>query len=108
MKINLTGLEARNSAIKGMSYVASAVKSTIGIYGQNVLLDKGNSVTNDGFLISTALVPSIKNEFERQGARIALEASSKTNDMVGDATSTAWALTEAIVKEALRYLPSEK
>lgn len=107
-KINLVGIPARDAAIKGMSCVAQIVRSTLGPYGLNVALDKGNSITNDGFLISTALTPSIKDEFERQGARIALEASSKTNDQVGDATSTAWALTEAIVKEAIRYLPNDK
>lgn len=91
-----------------MSYVASVVRSTMGPFGQNVLLEKGNKITNDGFLISNELASSIKDEFERRGALVALEASSKTNDQVGDATSTAWALTEAIVKEAVRYLPNDK
>lgn len=108
MKISLIGLEARNKSIKGMSYVANAVKATIGPYGQNVLIEKDNKITNDGITIAKELCPTIVNEFERRGALIANEASSKTNDMVGDATSTAWALTEAIVKEALRYLPNEK
>jgi chaperonin GroEL len=106
-KISLTGIQARNKAIAGMSYVASAVKSTLGPFGQNFLLEKQNKITNDGYLISNELAPSIKDEFERRGALVALEGSSKTNDMVGDATSTAWALTEAIVKEAVRFLPNE-
>lgn len=108
MKINSIGFESRNKAVKGMSYVASAVRATIGPYGQNFLLEKGNKITNDGITIASELCPTIKDEFERRGALVANEASSKTNDMVGDATSTAWALTDAIVKEAVRYLPSEK
>jgi chaperonin GroEL len=108
MNINKIGLQARDAAIKGMGYVAGVVKSTIGPYGSNVLIEKENRITNDGYLISCALSPAIRDEFERRGALVALEASSKTNDTVGDATSTAWALTEAIVKEAIRYLPSEK
>lgn len=106
--INVIGLEARNKAIKGMSYVASAVKSTIGPHGLNFLLEKSNAITNDGITIANALCPTIKDEFERRGALVANEASSKTNDMVGDATSTAWALTDAIIKEAVRFLPNDK
>lgn len=107
-KISLTGLTARDKAIKGMSYVASAVRSTIGTFGLNFLLEKQNKVTNDGYNISAELCPTIQDEFERRGALLAQEASSKTNEAVGDATSTAWALTEAIVKEAIRYLPNDK
>ncbi len=106
--ISIIGLEARNKAIAGLNYVATAIKSTIGPHGLNFLIEKGNSITNDGYLISVALCPTIKDEFERRGALTAQEASSKTNDMVGDATSTAWALTDAIVKEAVKYLPSDK
>lgn len=107
-KISIVGLEARNKAIKGVSYVAGVVKNTIGPFGQNVMLEKGNAITNDGVTIGNAIAPTIVDEFERRGALVANEASNKTNSMVGDATSTAWALTEAIIKEAVRYLPSEK
>lgn len=107
MKISITGLAARDKAIAGMSYVADLVKSTIGPFGLNVLLEKGNKVTNDGFLISNEVCPTLEDEYERRGALVAHEASSKTNDMVGDFTSGAWALTEAITKEAVRLLPSK-
>ncbi len=107
-KINITGLEARNKAIKGLSFVASSIKSTIGPFGLNFALEKGNKITNDGKIISAELCPTIEDEFERRGALIGHEASSKTEDMVGDFSSGAWALTEAIVKEAVRYLPNEK
>lgn len=108
MKISITGFDARTKAIKGMSYVAQAVRSTLGPFGQNFLIEKGNKITNDGVTIGRELAPTLKDEFERRGALVAAEAASKTDDMVHDATSTAWALTEAIVKEAVRYLPSEK
>jgi chaperonin GroEL len=107
-KISITGLEARNKAVKGMSYVAGVVRETIGPFGLNALLEKGNKITNDGYTIASELAPTIKDEFERRGALVAQDACSKTNDQVGDFSSTAWALTEAIVKEAIRYLPNEK
>ncbi len=108
MKINKIGTDARDAAIAGMSYVAKVVRSTIGPFGLNVATEKQNKITNDGFLISNELCNSIEDEFERRGALIAQEASGKTNEQVGDATSTAWALTEAIVKEAVKYLPDDK
>lgn len=107
-KISTTGIQSRDKVLKGVKYVADAVKSTIGPFGMNALTEKGLKSTNDGYLIGTELVPTIKDEFERLGARIASEASAKTNDTMGDFTSGTWALTEAIAKEALRFLPSEK
>lgn len=112
MKISIVGnsknpVQARDKAIAGMTYVAEAIRSTIGPFGLNFLIEKGNKITNDGFIISSELCPTLEDEFERRGALVAHEASSKTNDMVGDFTSGAWALTEAITKEAVRFLPTK-
>ncbi len=108
MKINTTGLESRDLNLKGAKYVAKSIKSTIGPYGGNFFLEKGNKSTNDGYLIGNEIIPSIKNEFERRGATIAGGAAAKTNEQYGDFTSGTWALTDSITDEALRYLPSEK
>ena len=108
MQISCVGNEARDKAIKGAGYIAGAVSKTLGPFGLNALMEKGNKITNDGYLISQQLCPTIKDEFERRGALVAHEASAKTNDMVGDATTSSWALTYAIINEAIRYLPSEK
>lgn len=108
MKISIVGFKARAVAVKGMDYVSDAVKSTIGPFGLNFMLEKGNRITNDGFTVSRELSGSVENEFERRGALTIHEASSKTNDQVGDATSTSEVLAQAIVKEAIRYLPNEE
>lgn len=107
-KISIVGLESRNKVIAGANYVADAVKATLGPYGLNALLEKGNRPTNDGFTISAEIAGTLKDEFERRGALALHEASSKTNDEVGDATSSAEALTQAIIKESLRFLPNDK
>ncbi len=106
--ISITGLSARDKALKGCKYVSEAILSTLGPFGSNGLLEKGDRVTNDGYLLSQQICPTIVDEFERRGAIVAHQASAKTNDMVGDATSTAWGLTNSILNEAVRYLPSEK
>ena len=108
MKISKVGLDARKHAFNGLEYCAKAVLGTVGPYGQNFLLEKGKKITNDGYTISAELCGTLENEFERLAAQVAHEASAKTNDMVGDATSTAWGLNYHIVKEASRYLPNEK
>ena len=107
-KISISGIEARNRVIKGADYVANAVKATLGAYGTNALLEKGNRPTNDGYTISAELAPTVEDEFERRGALALHEASAKTNDEVGDATSSAQALAQAILKEASRLLGDEK
>lgn len=106
-KVSITGTKARDKALAGANYIADAVKSTIGPFGLNALIEKGNRITNDGVLISRELCGSIKDEFERRGATILHEASSKTNDQVGDATSSSEALAQSILKEAVRLLPTE-
>lgn len=107
MKISITRNESRDKAFKGMEYVAKAVLDSVGPYGLNFLLEHGHKMTNDGYTISSELSGAIPDEFERLAAQTAHEASAKTNDMVGDATSTAWGLNYNIVKEARRYLPNE-
>ncbi len=107
-KVSKTGLQARDAALKGALYVAEAVKNTIGPHGSNALIEKGETITNDGYKISTELCGAIEDEFERRGAVTMHNACAKTNDMVGDATSTTEALWTAIVKESIKYLPNEK
>lgn len=107
-KISCTGFKARDSAIKGMSYVAETVKNSIGVFGLNFLSEKGNKISNDGAFMAHELCHTIENEFERRGALVVNENVTKINDEVGDGSSTAWALHEAIIKEAVRYLPNEK
>lgn len=91
-----------------MSYVAKAVTESIGPFGLNLGSEKGNKISNDGAFIAERLCPSIKNEFERRGALMVQENVAKINDEIGDFSSTSWAFHEAIVKEAIRYLPNEK
>ena len=102
---SIIGIEARDKVIAGANYVADAVKSTLGPFGLNTLTEKRNTITNDGFTTSREICTTLPCEFERRGAILMHEAASKTNDQVGDATSTSMVLAQAILKEAVRYLP---
>lgn len=107
-KISITGIEARNKMIAGADYLASAISSTLGPFGLNAYLEHNQKVTNDGYSISSELAGTLKDEFERQGALALHNVASKTNDTVGDATTSSVALAQAIMKESVKLLPSDK
>lgn len=100
-----TGTEARESLARGAEYLAKAVGSTFGPFGQNFFLDKKNTVTNDG--VSIAREIHLPDEIENRGAAAMREASVKTVEEVGDGTSTAPMLAYAIYDVASKYLAKE-
>jgi chaperonin GroEL len=94
--------EARNLLLVGVDQLAAAVKSTLGPKGRNVILEKitGSPViTNDGVTIAREI--HLKNQFENMGAQLVKEAAIKTNDVVGDGTTTATVIAHAIIREGM-------
>ncbi len=95
--------DAREALKRGVDKVADAVKITIGPRGRNVVLDKGYgapTITNDGVTIAKDI--TLKDKFENMGAEIVKEVASKTNEMVGDGTTTSVILTQALVHEGMK------
>ncbi len=81
------------------------MKSTLGPKGRNVILEKITGspvVTNDGVTIAREI--HLKNQFENMGAQLVKEAAIKTNDIVGDGTTTATVLAQAIVREGMKAI----
>ncbi len=96
------GAEARGLLLAGVDQLAEAVKSTLGPKGRNVILEKITGspvVTNDGVTIAREI--HLKNQFENMGAQLVKEAAIKTNDIVGDGTTTATVIAQAIVREGM-------
>jgi chaperonin GroEL len=99
------GADARGLLLAGVDQLAEAVKSTLGPKGRNVILEKITGspvVTNDGVTIAREIY--LKNQFENMGAQLVKEAAIKTNDVVGDGTTTATVLAQAIVREGMRAI----
>ena len=97
-----SGEEARDLLLAGVDKLAEAVKSTLGPKGRNVILEKITGspvVTNDGVTIAREI--HLKNQFENMGAQLVKEAAIKTNDIVGDGTTTATVLAQAIIREGM-------
>jgi chaperonin GroEL len=99
------GAEARDLLLAGVDKLAEAVKSTLGPKGRNVILEKITGtpvVTNDGVTIAREI--HLANQFENMGAQLVKEAAIKTNDVVGDGTTTATVLAQAIITEGMQAI----
>jgi chaperonin GroEL len=99
------GEDARTLLLAGVDKLAEAVKSTLGPKGRNVILEKITGspvVTNDGVTIAREI--HLRDQFENMGAQLVKEAAIKTNDIVGDGTTTATVLAHAIVRQGMRAI----
>ena len=99
------GEDARNQLLAGVDQLAEAVRSTLGPKGRNVIIEKITGspvVTNDGVTIAREI--HLRDQFENMGAQLVKEAAIKTNDIVGDGTTTATVLAHAIVREGMKAI----
>ncbi len=96
---------ARTQLKEGLCQLADAVKVTLGPTGKNVILHKSwgsPKVTKDGVSVSKEI--ELPEPFKNMGAKMVNEVASKTSDVVGDGTTTATVLAEAIYIEGLRHV----
>ncbi|UCC29954.1 MAG: chaperonin GroEL [Phycisphaerales bacterium] len=95
--------EARQSILEGLSKLADAVKVTMGPTGRNVILQKSFGsprVSKDGVTVSKEV--ELPQPFENMGAKLINQVASKTSDEVGDGTTAATILAEAIFREGYK------
>ena len=98
---------ARTSLMKGVDELARCVSVTLGPSGRNVLLTRVWAmpvVCSDGVTIAKEI--ELPDPYENMGAQIVKEAAAKTNDMVGDGTTTSIVLSQAIVQEGFKNVAS--
>jgi chaperonin GroEL len=96
---------ARKELKDGLSQLAAAVKVTMGPTGRNVILQKSwgsPRVTKDGVTVSKEI--ELPEPFKNMGAKMVNQVASKTSDVVGDGTTTATLLAEAIYGEGLKFV----
>ena len=102
-KIINFGTDARSKLAAGVNTLADAVTTTMGPKGRYVALQRpygAPTITNDG--VSVAKEIELKDPVENMGAQLVKEVATKTNDTVGDGTTTATLLAQVIVNEGLR------
>ncbi len=92
--------DARAALKKGIDKLAEAVRMTLGPRGRAVVCEKGYGapqVTFDG--VTVAKEVELSDKYENLGADLIKQAADKTNDAVGDGTTTAVVLAHAMIEE---------
>ena len=96
-------VEARNALKRGADILANTVKVTLGPRGRNVVLQKSFGapvITSDGVTVAKEI--DLPDHYENMGAQLLKSVATKTNDAVGDGTTTATVLAQEIVNEGLK------
>ena len=96
---------AREKVLRGATQLADAVRITLGPKSKSVLIQKqwGTPIVcNDGVTIAKEM--ELADPEENLGARMLRQAAEKTGDAVGDGTSTATVLAQAMYAEGLRNI----
>lgn len=94
---------AREKILHGAATLADAVRITLGPKSKSVLIEKkwGKPlVCNDGVTIAKEF--ELQDPEENLGAQMIRQAAERTGDAVGDGTSTATVLANAILAEGVR------
>ena len=92
--------DARVAMKAGIDKLAKAVKMTLGPRGRAVVIEKGYGapqVTFDGVTVAKEI--ELEDKYENLGAEFIKQAADKTNDNVGDGTTTSVVLAHAMIEE---------
>jgi len=97
--------EAQDNLVNGLNLVANAVKTTLGPAGKTVVIarkDKNPLITKDGVSVAKEISP--KDEKLKLGSDLAIAIANKQMNAVGDGTTTATVLGQAIVSAGIRQI----
>lgn len=105
----ISGIHARRKILSGINKVFNVVKLTLGPEGRNAILprtfNRGPRVTNDGVTISENI--RLKDEYEAIAADAFKEGSKKTNEFVGDGTTTTCVIGGTLINQIFGELSKE-
>ena len=104
MKNVIFGNELKQVIIDAINLLCNTVGSTIGPSGNNVIIDGELApyITNDGVSIAREITSNDKRI--NSILEIAKEAALKTNENVGDGTTTTLVLLQGIINEGLKLV----
>lgn len=96
--------DAKQKILAGVEKLEKAVATTLGPAGKNVMIDEYGSIhsTKDGVTVAKSI--TLKDPFENLGANAIKEVASKSNEKVGDGTTTSTILAASIYKNGLKYV----
>jgi len=101
------GEDSQKKLLHGIEMISSAVKSTLGPMGQTVIIESqhhlhGMTVTKDGVTVAKSY--DMADPVGNLAVKMMKEASARTATSAGDGTTTAIVLTEALVKQGLKFI----
>ena len=90
--------------LEAIDTIATPVKATLGPDGLPILLgrEKNPLITKDGVTVAESI--NVEDPIIDTMIQAIKEASQKTNDEVGDGTTTAIVLVESILKESMKFI----
>lgn len=90
--------------LEALKILADPVKATLGPDGQPILIEKGDRVimTKDGVSVAESI--EVEDPVLNAMIQAIKESARKTNDLVGDGTTGAIVLTEAIIRNSIKYV----
>lgn len=94
---------ARHALERGVNAIVNTIKLTLGPAGRNVVLSPNfgkQRIVNDGVTIAREI--ELANHAENLGVGLIRDVCVKTHDAVGDGTTTAAVLAQAMISEGLR------
>ena len=97
--------EAWGQLLDGIDTLAKAVGATLGPSGRNVVLDQEfgpPQICSDGVTIAKEI--ELVDPFENIGAQLVKVAASKTNDVVGDGTTTSTILAQSMIRQGFKNM----
>ncbi|MDA0353107.1 MAG: chaperonin GroEL [Chloroflexi bacterium] len=97
--------DARRELLHGVDALANAVRVTLGPRGRNVVLDKSYgppTITKDGVTVAKEI--ELSDRFHNMGAQLVKQVAVRTNEVVGDGTTTATVLAQALFREGIRNI----
>jgi chaperonin GroEL len=100
------GVEFKNRLLKGINMVTSAVGSTLGPSGRNVLITNDNGelqISKDGVTISRNF-KQLEDPIADQGMKLIKKVSENAVDKAGDGTTTATVLAGFMVNEGFKLI----
>ncbi|MCI8575889.1 MAG: hypothetical protein HFI09_05400 [Bacilli bacterium] len=105
MKQVVSGKILQDKMKESINYLCETVGYTLGPKGSNVIIDHSlftPFITNDGATIAKNI--ESEDEIVNTILEIAKEASLKTNDIVGDGTTTTLVLLQSLFNSSINYI----
>lgn len=99
------GQEARQALAEGIYKVSRAVRTTLGPQGRTVLIANKvgpGTMTKDGVTVARSI--QLPDPLEGEGARLCIEAATKSNMDAGDGTTTVTVLVAEMVRAGLQHV----